>query len=435
MQFQDTRPKVIAQCAGPGDVAEAIAYARDAGLPATARSGGHCFAGRSSTDGVLIDVGPMHAIEVEDGIAVIGAGARLGNVYDALAADGLTMAAGCGPDVGIAGLTLGGGLGILGRRHGLTADQLVAAEVVLADGRVVECDEQHDPDLFWALRGAGGCQFGVVTRLSFRAIPVGEATCLKLVWPAADAAAVIEAWQSISPAAPDELAASLLVNSSTDPERPPTVTVFGAMLADERTTAAAVDELVTRAGTDPRSSELVQLPYRAAKRHLAEHGPGAEQLDGQEQEGVSFGKSEFFRVPLPADAIGALVENFFADRVPGEARELDFSPWGGAYNRVPPDATAFPHREELFLLKQAVAFEHGASDAAQQAGRDWLRRSWGLVHPWGSGGVYPNFPDPDLDATEWPRAYHRDNYERLVTVKAKYDPDGFFRFDQAMSPR
>ena len=132
------------------------------------RSGGHCFAGRSSTTGLLIDVEPIDHVDLDGQRATIGAGARLGPIYDALAAHGRTIAGGCGPTVGIAGLALGGGLGILGRRYGLTCDQMVGAQVVLADGRVVETDEHNDPDLFWALRGSGGGQFGVVTRLSSR---------------------------------------------------------------------------------------------------------------------------------------------------------------------------------------------------------------------------------------------------------------------------
>jgi FAD/FMN-containing dehydrogenase len=124
------------------------------------------------------------------------------DLYDALAPHGRMVAAGCGPDVGIAGLTLGGGLGILGRTHGLTSDQLVAAEVVLADGRVVDCDEHTHPDLFWALRGAGGGQLGVVTRLVLRTVPAPETTTLHLVWPHADGAALLEAWQRWSPDAP-----------------------------------------------------------------------------------------------------------------------------------------------------------------------------------------------------------------------------------------
>src|ERR671925_423225 len=137
LRFRDVRPRAVAACRTPADVADALAEARRSGLKVAVRSGGHCFAGRSSTEGLLIDVSPMDSMSLDDGTAGIGAGAVLGDIYDVLDAAGRTIAAGCGPEVGIAGLVLGGGLGILGRRHGLTCDQVTGAQVVLADGSVV----------------------------------------------------------------------------------------------------------------------------------------------------------------------------------------------------------------------------------------------------------------------------------------------------------
>jgi FAD/FMN-containing dehydrogenase len=165
-RFELVRPLAVVRCATPADVAATLAVARRLRLPTAIRSGGHSVAGRSSTDGIVLDVTPMRSVAVAEEVATVGAGVRLGDLYDELAEHGLTIPAGCGSSVGIAGLTLGGGLGILGRKHGLTCDHLLRAQVVLADGRVVECDEHHD--LFWALRGAGGGHFGVVTSLVFR---------------------------------------------------------------------------------------------------------------------------------------------------------------------------------------------------------------------------------------------------------------------------
>src|SRR5262249_29112099 len=154
-RFDHVHPAAIVRCRTPGDVAETISFGQTTALPTAIRSGGHCFAGRSSTEGIVIDVTPMNAVSVSGGIATVGAGARLGDVYDSLNGHDRTLPAGSCPSVGIAGLTLGGGLGILGRKYGLTSDQLLAAQVVLADGRVVECDDDREPELFWALRGAG----------------------------------------------------------------------------------------------------------------------------------------------------------------------------------------------------------------------------------------------------------------------------------------
>ena len=420
-RFHGVRPAAVVRCATAPDVAETLAFAGRSKLPVAARSGGHCFAGRSSTEGVVIDVGPVRSVSVAGGVATVGAGARLGDVYDALAEQGLTIAAGCGPEVGIAGLTLGGGLGILGRAHGLTSDQLLAAEVVLADGRVVVCDEHHEEELFWALRGAGGGSFGVVTSFDFRTLRVPAATSFHLVWSHADAVAVVDAWQDWAPVAPDRLAASVLVTAAADVDRPPAVHVFGAMVGGEAETAELLGELLARVRVDPASERRVHLPYRDAKRYLAEHGPGEDGVDDPHP----YSKSEYFRRPLPTGAIAALVRHVADGRAPGQARELDFSQWGGAYNRVPADATAFVHRGERFLLKHGVTVGAGASSAEREDARSWLARSWALAHPWGSGRAYQNFPDPDLEDAG--AAYYGTNHERLVRARARYDPDEVFR--------
>jgi FAD/FMN-containing dehydrogenase len=434
-RFDDVRPQAVVLCRTPADVSETILLARRFGLHVAARSGGHCFAGRSSTRGILIDVTPMRSVTVSGAVATVGAGARLGDIYDSLEEHDRTISAGCGPSVGIAGLALGGGLGILGRKHGLTADHLLGAQVVLADGRVVDCDDGHDAELLWALRGAGS-NFGVVTSLVLATVPAPAATSFHLVWPQTHAAAVIDAWQAWAPTAPEELAASLLVTAAGD--RPGVVNMFGAMLGSESDTGELLQQLVARAGTDPISASRRHTSHRETKRYLAELGDtmAGDQLeapshDQPSQQIFPYIKSEFFKRLLPAKAVATLVENFFEGLVPGRSRELDFTPWGGAYNRVRGDATAFVHRDELFLLKHSVVVDRDASTHERESARRWLARSWATVHPWGSGGVYQNFPDPDLE--DGARAYYGDNYDRLRRIKEKYDPDDFFRFHQSIS--
>jgi len=410
---------------------EAVTRARDVGLPIAVRSGGHCFAGRSSTRGLLIDLSLLRSVELDGTLATIAAGATLGAIHARLEGAGRTIAAGSCPTVGIAGLTLGGGLGVLGRTYGLTADQLLEAQVVLADGRTVGSDVERHDDLFWALRGAGAGQFGVVTRFVFRTVPVPELTCFRLGWPFSAANAVLEAWQVWAPEAPTELSASLLLNTFSDVDRRPTVTLFGASLGSRSETAGLIDKLAVRARADPVSSSLDQLPYAAARQFLAEQAPGLEHPvtavgGGTSPRNVVFAKSEFFRELLPRAATEELVDHFAADRVDRQARELDFTPWGGAYNRVLPHATAFAHRNERFLLKHAVSLDAAASSGDRGDARTWLTRSWALAHRHGSGGVFPNFADPDLDA--WATAYHRGNLDRLLRIKAEYDPENVFRF-------
>jgi FAD/FMN-containing dehydrogenase len=415
--FADAHPAAVAMCASADDVAEALAYARERAMRVVPRSGGHCFAGRSSTGGVVIDVSPMASVELDGERAVIGAGARLASVYDVLAAEGRTLPAGCGPDVGVAGLTLGGGLGILGRLHGLLADSLVAAEVVLADGRAVTCDEQREPDLFWALRGAGGCAFGVVTSLTFATVTAPAATGFRLLFDPADAAAVVDAWQRWSPDGPRELAASLLVTAPADPAEPLEVCVAGSMVGGEADTLALLGQLPA----EPVSSAHAAGTHRDAKRFLV----GTDDSAG----GMFASRNEFFREPLPREAVEALIAGVERDRVAGQARELDFSPWGGAYNDVAEHATAFAHRGERFLLKQTATV---TSMDDWEPGWRWVTGSWSRTRPYGTARAYVNFPDPLLD--DWPRWYHAGNYGRLREVKRRYDAQNVLRFHQSVEP-
>jgi FAD/FMN-containing dehydrogenase len=326
---------------------------------------------------VLIDTGALDAISLDAEVVTVGAGARLGVIYDALEPH-RTIAGGCGATVGIAGLVLGGGLGVLGRRHGLTCDQLVAAEVVLASGDVVTID---DGDLFWALRGSGGGQFGIVTSLTLKTVAASPTRCFHIAHPLDEAAALIDWWQRVAPDSPDHIAASLIV-------RPDSVHVFGVGDIDAETTP--------------------ELPYREAKRWLTANGP-PEQDAADERS-----KSEFFRDLIPGETIATLMHHF--EHGSG-ARELDFSPWGGAYNRTKPDATAFPHRDARFLLKHTGP-------------PDWVEGAYAITHPHGTGGAYVNFPDPYLEDAD--TAYHGQNLERLREVKQHYDPDNLFRFPQSL---
>jgi FAD/FMN-containing dehydrogenase len=433
-RFGDVHPQAVVLCQTPSDVAETLSLAVRVGLPTATRSGGHCFAGHSSSDGVVIDVTPMNEVSVAGDIATIGAGARLGDVYRSLSEHDRTIAAGSCPSVGIAGLTLGGGLGILGRKYGVTSDHLLGAQVVLADGRIVDCDDVHDGELFWALRGAGAGNFGVVTSLVFSTIPASSATNFHLTWAYSHAAAVIEAWQRWGPTAPDELYASLLLKADGKLERPPVVDLFGSMLGSEHDTAELLDELVVSVGADPTSDFRKHMSFHETTRFWEAPGAddGAEEGEHQQDESL-FLKSEFFRRPLPLEAVAALLANLTERQSPGHSRELDFTPWGGAYNRKREDATAFVHRRELFSLKHTAIVESDSSKAAKDAALRWLMQSWQTVRPWGSARVFPNFPDPDLD--DWAHAYYGPNYERLLRIKGTYDPDNVFRFHQSLSSR
>ena len=409
VRYAGIRPRLVVRCASAADVAAAIGYARAAELPVVPRGGGHCFAGRSSTEGVLLDLSTMDDVTVaDDGTAVIGAGARLAAVYAALHANGRTLPAGCGPTVGIAGLTLGGGIGLLGRTHGLTCDRLVGATVVLADGSVTDCAADREPELFWALRGAGGGQFGVVTALRFATVAEPSATRFEWCWSGPAIAEVIATWQDWAPVAPDDLTAGLTVVA--EPDTPPRAVLFGAAFRAPAATAELVREFAAGCGVPPDGDGTVhgELPYSALKGTFAEP---------PDDTGVRI-RSEFFAKQLRSPTIDRLL-TALTEPPAGETRRLTFTPMGGAVNRVGPEATAFVHRDQRFQL------EHVGEPAS-----GWVDHSWRIAHADGTGRVYPNFPDPAL--TDSATAYYGTNLARLVSVKRSYDPDRVFAFPQSL---
>ncbi len=432
-RFDHMQPQGVVLCSTAADVAQTVGFIRSQRLETATRCGGHCFAGRSTTPGLLIDVSALNSVSLSNGIARIGAGARLGEVYSALLAHGLTIPGGSCPSVGIAGLTLGGGLGWLGRKYGLTSDHLIGAQIVVADGRILECDEGRYEDLFWALRGAGTGHFGVVVELLFQPLPAPQvATTFHLTWPFSHAARVVDAWLGWAGEAPDEIAASLDLRASADPMEPPSCEVFGMNLGTRSDTLELLEAFTARLNTSPTSTLVQEMTYQQTLRHWAERA--GERLEAprapniiRRYEAIT---SEFFARPLPSEAVVALVDHLTRERVPGESREVDFSAWGGAYNRVAADATAFAHRDGRYWLKHTAAIAGDAEAQEKLAAERWARRSWQIVRGWGTGQVFPNFPDPNL--ADWGHAYYGANYERLLEVKSHYDRHNVFHFQQSL---
>lgn len=409
--YRDVCPRIVVRCASVQDVVVTIDYGRSTGIPVVPRGGGHCFAGRSSTDGIVLDLSELADITVAaDGLATIGAGARLAQVYSALHVHGRTVPAGCGATVGIAGLTLGGGIGLLGRTYGLTCDRLAGARVVVADGTVVDCDRDHEPDLFWALRGAGGGQFGVVTSLIFDTVDEPTTTRLEGHWSDLDPEAMVAAWQAWAPEAPDEVTANLTLVA--EPGRPVRATLFGASLLGEGPTGHVVEQWCAASGVSSTVKYRGDLPYSRLKSTFDDVA-GAEPSTSPVRI-----RSEFFARPMRRRTITALLDEF-RDGSSTARRQLSLTAMAGAYARMPENATAFAHRDSRFLL------EHVGNRADA-----WVDRSWAIAHADGSGRVYPNFPDPALDDST--TAYHAGNHSRLVAVKRAYDPGRLFRFPQSL---
>jgi FAD/FMN-containing dehydrogenase len=439
-RFDDVRPQGIAYCASEADVQRCIAFARAHALAFTARCGGHSYAGYSTCTGLVCDVGPMSTITVDDaGNAIVGAGAKLIDLYAALGPRNLAVPGGTCPSVGIAGLALGGGQGVLGRKLGLTCDAILGVRLVTADGLIRVCDATSEPELYWASRGGGGGNFGVVTQITFRTAPVGSLVRFSQSWPWAAAADVMRAWQAWGPSAPDELWSKVHFNAAGSTYGVGMAGVYAGSEAELRTHLAALDASIGRPG---RSAHVATGSY--LETMLIEASCNDRPIDTCHLPSVTptgtlgrrdhVGHSDFFSAPLSSDGIAALISSVEArgadPLLARGAGGISFDALGGAINRVAPDATAFFHRSSLFLAQYSTHWAARSTGDVIAANVAWLDRFHDAMRPSASGFAYLNYIDDRLP--DWERAYYGDNLARLRTIKAHVDPSGFFRFAQAI---
>jgi FAD/FMN-containing dehydrogenase len=415
--LHDRRPAVIARAVDAHDVALAIRFAGDAGLDLAVRSGGHSFAGHSTTEGgVLLDLRPLRGLHIDPvaRTAWVGAGLTAGEVTRTLHGHGLAIPFGDSPSVGVGGITLGGGIGWLTRKHGMTIDSLIAAELVTADGEVVTVSADRHPDLFWAIRGGGG-NFGVVTRFLFRvhpvAIVVGGALALPLT------ADVLTGLVDAAAAAPDELSTITMVMPVPPlPVVPPEV--HGQM---------AVVMLPVFVG-DVEAGQRAMAPFRSLAEPLADlvgpmPYPAMYELGGPDDGPHREIGWSTFADELPGSVASALVERMSDPSAAGSMLQLRV--FGGAMARVPSDATAFAHRDRRLL---AMALRTVETDAAFSAAVDWVGGTADLLRPIGKG-VYANFLGDEGEARVH-EAYPDPTYGRLAELKRRYDPANLFRRNQ-----
>ncbi|GHO48093.1 FAD-binding oxidoreductase [Ktedonospora formicarum] len=441
-RFDGIKPAGIAYCTSVDDVKTCLSFAKRFNLPFTPRSGGHSYAGYSTGTGLIIDMTRVNKIDVNagGGTATIGGGARLIDVYSALTDQGVIMPAGSCPTVGVAGLTMGGGIGVLGRKYGLTCDNLLSAQVVLADGRVVTCDENSEPDLFWGLRGGGGGNFGVVTSFTFKVQPLTSVTLFTLGWAWEHAADAFDAWQNWAPQAPDEVWSNFLFLA--DKNSGPLARVNGVYVGDEAGANAQLQQLINQIGIAPTSNSVFQSGVLDAMLYEAGcYGKSVEQCrlpsmdpQGQIQREIDIAKSHYFSNKLPRAGIDALVNAINQRQNNGSfvGGGIGIDAYGGVINRVAKDATAFAHRDALFAAQYTATYEPGDADDLVAANRSWLKDTWQAMNQHANGTAYQNYIDPDLD--NWQQAYYGDNLARLKHVKASYDPNNFFHFAQSIPP-
>jgi len=428
-RFDGAHPHAIVYCASAEDVQKTVRWARKHAIHIVPRSGGHSYAGYSSTsNGVVVDVSRLNGVYAKGGAATVGAGARLIDVYAGLDAHGVTIPAGSCPTVGVAGLALGGGAGFAGRKLGLTCDNILGVSLVTADGRLLRCSEHENSDLFWACRGGGGGNFGIATSFHFRTHQVGDVSYFQVVWPWSDAAAALRAWQSFAPHAPDELFSTLFMGT-TSPKGPgtqPTISSGGQFFGSQTDLSNLIAPL-TSTGS-PSHVSVGTLSYMDAMFRWA----GCNALPACDAHGrLTFkGKSDYIGKPLSNAGIATLqsaLEANQADASLGRA-ELISDAYGGAINRVHPGATAFVHRNALFSIQYVSAWNGAGSGNLQ-----WIRDLYAAMRPHVSGFAYQNYIDPDLHA--WRHAYYGSNFKRLVAVKRKHDPHDAFRFAQSIPTR
>jgi FAD/FMN-containing dehydrogenase len=432
-RFDGVHPLGIVQPVSVADVREVLAWSRKYDVRPAVRSGGHSYGGYSTTTGLVVDLRRLSSIAVgAGGVATIGAGARLIDVESALASRGRAIPSGSCATVGIGGLALGGGVGLASRAFGTTSDNIVSLGIVTADGRYRTCSATENSDLFWACRGGGGGNFGVVTHFSFRTHPVSTVSYFFADWPWSQAAEVIGAWQAFAPHAPDRLFSicSLGTGGTT-----PAVRCFGQFLGDEQRLRAMLRPLTRVAGvrlTVGSSSYLdAQLRWAGclgkttSECHLVGETP-----DGTLERSAFRAKSDYMTAPLSTAArstITAWIERAQQESFGSAALILDS--YGGAINRVPAGATAFVHRNAL-CSGQYLAYWYHPANQAKAAG--WLRGFYAAMRPYVSGFAYQNYIDPEL--VSWKRAYYAGNYARLRQIKKQVDPDWLFRFAQGIPP-
>ncbi|MFB6188842.1 MAG: FAD-binding oxidoreductase [Halapricum sp.] len=419
----DRRPALVVRPTGVADVVLAVDFAREHELLVAVKGGGHNIAGNAvCDDGLMIDLGHMAGVRVDPDTRTVhvGPGALLGDLDHETAPFGLVAPAGVDPATGVAGLALGGGFGWLCRKFGLTIDNLHSVDVVTADGRFVHASEHEHPELFWGLRGGSG-NFGIVTRFEFTLHEISDVLAGLIVYRADDVRSVIRNWWAVASAAPDDLAVWLVFSTAgPDPFMPEQyvgeriVSVVPVYSGDGSDGEEAIAPL--REFGDPIADTVEWRRFGDWQRIFEDAYPAGERY---------YWKSHNFTSPEEA-ALDCIADYAFSPPTP-ETR-VSVTHLGGAVNRVPADATAYPHRDVDFLVNITTRWEDPARDDECIA---WTREYFDALSPYATGGTYVNFTtDPEGEQS---MAY-LDNYDRLVQLKNEWDPDNLFQMNQNITP-
>ncbi len=421
----DRRPALIARCRNAGDVQLALTLARRHHLLVAVRGGGHNIAGNAVCDGgLMIDLSPMRKVTVDQAkrTATVEPGATLGDVDRETQAFGLAVPTGINSTTGIAGLTLGGGFGWLSRSFGLTSDNLTEAEVVTAGAEVVRASESENADLFWALRGGGG-NFGVVTRFTFRLHPVGPDVLSGLVvYPLAQAHEVLRRYRELAAGLGDETSVWAVMRKAPPlPFLPAEVHGSGVLVL-----------ALCHAG-DPAHGERAVAPMRELGTVLGEFVGVQPFVDWQQAFDplLTPGARNYWKSHNFTEISDGLIELLVAaaEKVPSPHCEIFLGQLGGQTNRVPANATAYPHRNANFVVNVHGRWETAAED---EIGRTWARGFYRDAARYATGGVYVNFMTEE--ETDRVRSAYGPNWDRLVAAKRQWDPDNLLSMNQNIQP-
>jgi FAD/FMN-containing dehydrogenase len=431
-----------------------VQFARAHGRRFIVRSGAHSFAGYSTGDGLVVDLSGLTGVEIAPGgeVARLGAGSTTLPTYRALWQKKMAISGGTCPTVGIPGLTCGGGLGVLSRRHGLTCDNLREVEIVTADGRLVRANENENADLYWATRGGGGGNFGIITALTFGLVPVDMPfTHLEYQFPWTAADDVLAAWQEWLPGSPQKTWSAVeLLTQAPRAHAFPVVAVEVVHAGPRSEADAVVAELLHAVGAAPSGQSSESGPFvdaesdfyckglRPQECTIAEKSPA-----GKFPRAALYSKSDVASRSWPREGLSTLTEWIEKRQRDRTLTPHDFSPAhtvgkvlieaaDGAVNSIAPDATAFVHRDNLFVAQYQARWRSDSPPEVVAANLDWTDAFYEAVRPYRSGFAYQDYIDASLE--DWEHAYYGANLARLREVKSKYDPDNFFRFAQSIPP-
>ncbi|HWE90918.1 MAG TPA: FAD-dependent oxidoreductase [Pseudonocardiaceae bacterium] len=440
-QFDGTDPQAVAYCVSPADVSTAVRFAQDYCVPVAVRSGGHSYGGYSSTPGLIIDVFRLNAVTVGDSTVTIQPGAQNVQILNTLAPYGLVVSEGGCPTVAAGGFLQGGGFGFLTRPLGMACDALVSAQVVLADGSLVTASEQEHPDLFWAIRGGGGGNFGVVTSFTVTPHAGDQMASSTLVFPFDRAVDVLDGFARWLVDAPRTIGGgAYIAPSDGTPGSAPNLVAMLACHGTAAQLAAETQRLGTFTGApvfqqDGVSSyrDLMMNVFGCATLTEAQCQRSGKTPQGQLSRPV-FGleRSRLSGAPFTHDGWAQVMTAFNANPSAGQSRFLDLQMFGGAANDPARTDTAYVHRDSLFSVnyRAQIYDAQNATDDEISAATQWVYHGFDTINPLSNGETYQNWIDPVLP--DWKQSYYAENYARLSLVKSRYDRFQFFRFAQSI---